>query len=70
MVDARHGPGIKCSIRRQKKNQDQIEKFEKIRKKRKNKMRRKIQNPLNVNESLVTQPFQVPDFIDPSWWRR
>ena len=36
VVDARNGPGNKQSTR-QKKKEDQIEKFEKIRKKRKNK---------------------------------
>ena len=36
MVDARNGPGNKQGTK-QKKKEDQIEKFEKIRKKRKNK---------------------------------
>ena len=69
MVDARHGPGIKCSIR-QKKNLENIETFEKIRKKRKNKIVGKRPTFLHVPEKTGLQELDVPDFIDLSHWRR
>eukprot|EP00092_Neocalanus_flemingeri_P041402 GFUD01045082.1.p1 GENE.GFUD01045082.1~~GFUD01045082.1.p1 ORF type:complete len:263 (+),score=53.78 GFUD01045082.1:295-1083(+) len=74
VVNARNGPGNKQSTR-QKKKEEQIEKFEKIRKKRKNKIvfKRPIagnSQVASVKENTTSNPFNVPDFIDLSYWKR
>lgn len=75
VVDARNGPGNKQSCK-QKKKEDQIEKFDKIRKKRKNKIIFKrprvaeITTVVSAKESATSNTFDVPDFIDLSYWKR
>jgi len=74
VVDARNGPGNKQN-NKQKKKEDQIETFEKIRKKRKTKKTKKLQRDgltavSTVKENLASNTFDVPDFIDLSYWKR
>jgi len=74
VVDARHGPGNK-QTNKQKKKEDQIEMFEKIRKKRKNKksikmQRAEISTGVAVKQNTASNTFDVPDFIDLSYWKR
>merc|ERR1712013_100783 len=59
---------------KQKKKEDQIEMFEKIRKKRKNKKIMKLQRGITAGDAVKENPasntFDVPDFIDLSYWKR
>lgn len=73
VVDARNGPGNK-HITKLKKKDDEIEKFEKIRKKRKNKISsRKLfvscQDP-TAEKKISSNDFDVPDFVDLTYWKR
>jgi len=74
VVDARNGPGNK-QTNKQKKKEDQIEMFEKIRKKRKTKKIIKMQRAgittgVAVKQNTASNTFDVPDFIDLSYWKR
>lgn len=74
VVDARNGPGNKQSTK-QKKKEDHIEKFDKIRKKRKNKNifkrpQAEIAPAASVKENIISNTLNVPDFIDLSYWKR
>jgi hypothetical protein len=74
VVDAKHGPGNKQS-NKQKKKEDHIETFQKIRKKCKTKKIKKtdpaaMSAGISATENRTSDSFGVPDFIDLHYWKR